>query len=158
MTPRERHVGLVGVGRMGANMARRLKDTGFTLTAVFDIHQPAALALAAELKIQAAQTAAHVAKASALVITVVSDDAAMRRIYAENDGTSLLAHADGRLFINCATLSPGLHVELERVITAHGGQCRRSLHGQQHSASTARHALSDVRRQARLVRKGSAGA
>jgi 3-hydroxyisobutyrate dehydrogenase len=123
MTPRERHVGLVGVGRMGANMARRLKDTGFTLTAVFDIHEPAALALAAELKIQAAQTAAQVAEASALVITVVSDDAAMRSIYAENDSTSLLAHADGRLFINCATLSPGIHVELERVITAHGGQC-----------------------------------
>jgi 3-hydroxyisobutyrate dehydrogenase len=123
MTPRQWQVGLVGVGRMGANMARRLKEKGFALTSVFDIHHPAALALAAELDIQAARTAAQVAEASTVVITVVSDDAAMRSIYAENDGTSLLAHASRRLFINCATLSPGIHVELERVISAHGGQC-----------------------------------
>jgi 3-hydroxyisobutyrate dehydrogenase len=122
MMPQEWPVGFVGVGRMGANMARRLKDEGFALSSVFDVHHPAALALAAELEIQAARTPAQVAEASAVVITVVSDDAAMRSIYAENDGTSLLAHADGRLFINCATLSPDVHTELERLITARGGQ------------------------------------
>jgi 3-hydroxyisobutyrate dehydrogenase len=122
MMPQEWPVGFVGVGRMGANMARRLKDEGFLLTSVFDVYHPAALALAAELEIQAARTPAQVAEASAVVITVVSDDAAMRSIYAENDGTSLLAHADGRLFINCATLSPDVHTELERLITARGGQ------------------------------------
>jgi 3-hydroxyisobutyrate dehydrogenase len=122
MMPQEWPVGFVGVGRMGANMARRLKDEGFLLTSVCDVYHPAALALAAELEIQAARTPAQVAEASAVVITVVSDDAAMRSIYAENDGTSLLAHADGRLFINCATLSPDVHTELERLITARGGQ------------------------------------
>lgn len=123
MTPPEQlPVGFVGVGRMGANMARRLKEQGFTLTSVFDVYHPAALALAAELQIQAARTAAQVAEASQVVITVVSDDAAMRSLYAENDGTSLLAHADGRLFINCATLSPALHVETERLLTARNGQ------------------------------------
>lgn len=122
MTPQEWPIGLVGVGRMGANMARRLKNKGFTLTSVFDTHHPAALALAGELEIQAARTAAQVAEASAVVITVVSDDAAMHSIYAETDGTSLLPHADGRLFINCATLSPDLHVGLEGLVAARGGQ------------------------------------
>ncbi|NDE99971.1 MAG: NAD(P)-dependent oxidoreductase, partial [Verrucomicrobia bacterium] len=31
-------IGFVGVGRMGANMARRLKDQGYSVTAVFDSH------------------------------------------------------------------------------------------------------------------------
>ena len=30
-------VGFVGVGRMGANMARRLKDCGYDISAVYDI-------------------------------------------------------------------------------------------------------------------------
>lgn len=121
MTPQGSRVGFVGVGRMGANMARRLKDKGFQLTSVFDSHHPAALALAAELHIQAAHNPAEVAKSSSVVMTVVSDDAAMRSIYAENDGTSLLAHAQDRLFINCATLSPGIHLAVDRVVTARGG-------------------------------------
>ena len=29
-------IGFVGVGRMGANMAKRLKDVGFSVTAVYD--------------------------------------------------------------------------------------------------------------------------
>jgi 3-hydroxyisobutyrate dehydrogenase len=106
---------------MGANMARRLTEAGFHLTSVFDIHHQAALSLAAELKLEAAQTPAAVAKASSLVITVVSDNRAMRSIFAENDGTSLLAYAQGRSFINCATLSPSLHRDIERLVTARGG-------------------------------------
>ena len=29
-------IGVVGTGRMGANMARRLKDQGYPVTAVYD--------------------------------------------------------------------------------------------------------------------------
>jgi len=114
-------IGFVGVGRMGANMARRLKEEGAALTSFYDRHHPAALSLAAELQAQAAHSPADVAKTSAIVITVVSDDSAMRSIFAENDGTSLLAHAQDRLFINCATLSPGIHIDIERLVTTRGG-------------------------------------
>ena len=41
-------VGFVGVGRMGANMARRLKDCGYEVSAVYDIRSEAATELAAE--------------------------------------------------------------------------------------------------------------
>lgn len=37
----------VGVGRMGANMARRLHDCGRPLTAMHDLHRPTAEARAA---------------------------------------------------------------------------------------------------------------
>jgi 3-hydroxyisobutyrate dehydrogenase len=116
-------VGFVGVGRMGANMARRLKEVGFQLTSIFDLYSPAAAALAEQLHLTRAQTPAEVADASSVVITAVSDDQAMRAIFAERDKTSLFAHARNRLFINCATLSPNVHRDIERLVTAQGGAC-----------------------------------
>ncbi len=41
-------IGFVGVGRMGANMARRLKDCGYTISAANDVNKEAAAALAEE--------------------------------------------------------------------------------------------------------------
>jgi 3-hydroxyisobutyrate dehydrogenase len=114
-------IGFVGIGRMGANMARRLKDFGFPLSAVYDRHSPSATALAQELGCQVAADPAAVAEASQTVITVVTDDAAMDQIFAENDKASLLAHAQGRLFINCATVSPSIHRDVEQRVAARGG-------------------------------------
>ncbi len=48
------------------------------------------------------------------MITVVTDDKAMRKIFATK-GDSLLAGAKGRVFINCATISPDVHVEVEKL-------------------------------------------
>lgn len=105
-------IGFVGVGRMGSNMARRLADQGFTISAVFDAHAEAAQALAQELGCAAPQTLAEVTAQSDVVITVVTDDAAMRSIFATS-GDSLLTEAEGTIFINCATISPAVHVEVE---------------------------------------------
>jgi len=114
-------IGFVGVGRMGANMARRLKDFGFPLSAVYDRQTSVAAALAQELGCQPAADPAAVAQASQTIITVVTDDAAMDQIFAVDNPTSLLAHAKGRLFINCATVSPSIHREVEQRVTALGG-------------------------------------
>ena len=114
-------IGFVGVGRMGANMARRLKDCGYRITAVQDRHTASAASLAHELGCETAGSPARVAEVSDTVITVVSDDAAMREIYAEHQSSSLLSHAKDRLFINCATITPALHVEIERAVERHGG-------------------------------------
>ena len=43
------NIGFVGVGRMGANMARRLADLGYPVTAVYDHHASLASSLAIEL-------------------------------------------------------------------------------------------------------------
>jgi len=114
-------IGFVGVGRMGANMARRLKDFGFPLSAVYDRQTSVAAALAKELGCQVAADPAAVAEASQTVITVVTDDAAMNQIFAVDDPTSLLAHANNRLFINCATVSPSIHRVVEQRVAALGG-------------------------------------
>lgn len=106
-------IGFVGVGRMGGNMARRLKDCGYTLTAVYDAHAPAPAALAAELGAQHAARLADVTAAADVVFTVVTDDAAQLAVFAES-GDSLLTGAQGKTFVNCATVTPAVHVEVER--------------------------------------------
>ncbi|QPJ61207.1 MAG: NAD(P)-dependent oxidoreductase [Candidatus Nitronauta litoralis] len=116
-----RRIGMVGVGRMGANMARRLKEQGFTISAVQDRHAPAAKSLAEELSCEAAATPARVAELSDVVLTVVTDDAAMDEIFAEDQPTSLLCHAQNKLFINFATVSPEAHIKAETRVESNGG-------------------------------------
>ncbi len=112
-------IGFVGVGRMGANMARRLHDVGYPISHVYDV-QPAD-DLAAEVGAEVASDLPEVTAASAVVITVVTDDAAMRSIFDPN-ASSLLQGADGTLFINCATITPAVHVDVERAAETAGAQ------------------------------------
>lgn len=112
-------IGFVGVGRMGANMARRLRDQGWRVTALHDASEEAARMLAAEIGAEAVSLPSAVTAAADIIVTVVSDDAAHLSIFS-NSATSLLAGAAGRLFINCATLSPRVHAEAIRRARAAG--------------------------------------
>lgn len=107
-------VGLVGVGRMGANMARRLVDCGYAVSAVYDVNRPAAEALAGELGCAAPAKLSEVTAAADVVITIVTNDAAMKKIFtAKRD--NLLEKAAGTIFINCATVTPDLHRDIEKL-------------------------------------------
>jgi 3-hydroxyisobutyrate dehydrogenase len=114
-------IAFVGVGRMGANMARRLKDCGLTISAVYDVRPEIARELAKEIGCAAPDTLAEVTKASDVVITVVPDDAAMKKLFG-GSGDRLLKRAKGRLFINCATVSPKIHVKVEEACKAADAQ------------------------------------
>ncbi|OAI46159.1 2-hydroxy-3-oxopropionate reductase [Nitrospira sp. SCGC AG-212-E16] len=107
---------------MGANMARRLRDQQETIVAVYDKHHATAADLATELGCEAAESPARVAAVAGIVFTVVPDDAAMHRIFSPTSTESLLRHSERRLFVNCATLSPAVHVEIESLVTQHGGR------------------------------------
>jgi len=98
---------------MGANMARRLHDTGYAITAVYDINSAAAVNVAAELGAQACSQLVDVTTAADVIFTVVTDDASQRSVFLET-GDSLLRGAHGKIFVNCATLSPGVHTEIEQ--------------------------------------------
>ena len=112
------NIGFVGVGRMGANMARRLKDRGYHVTTLYDVNRAAATSLATELVAAASPTLGDVTAGADVVFTIVTDDVAMREIY--TGGDSLLANARGKLFINCATVSPQIHCEVEQWAEAAG--------------------------------------
>jgi 3-hydroxyisobutyrate dehydrogenase len=111
-------IGFVGVGRMGSNMARRLKDCGHEIAAVYDVNVAVAQALAQELACRAAEASEEVTKLSDVIFTVVTDDAAMKKIYR----SGLLKRARGKLFINCATITPDVHVWVEARAEKAGAQ------------------------------------
>jgi 3-hydroxyisobutyrate dehydrogenase-like beta-hydroxyacid dehydrogenase len=47
----------------------------------------------------------------------------MQEIFAPQSPSGLLAFANDKLFINCATITPSVHVEVEALIERHGGAC-----------------------------------
>ena len=106
-------VAFVGVGRMGANMARHLQlDCGHDVTAVFDVNKMASAEIAAELGAKDCGSLLEVTEAAEIIFTVVTNDDAMRAIFL-HDGDNLFSEeASGKTFINCATLSQGIHKEV----------------------------------------------
>lgn len=111
-------IGFVGVGRMGSNMARRLKDCGHSITSIYDSQTAVAQALATELGSTTAGDLKDVTAASDVIITVVSDDKAMKEIFSKG----LLVRAKGKLFINCATVTPEIHRWVEGKAEKKGAQ------------------------------------
>ena len=103
---------------MGANMARRLKESGYPIAAVYDVNTAAAQALATELGCVAADQLKVVTGLSEIIITVVTDDKAMKKIFTGG----LLSRARGKLFINCATVSPAIHVWVEQKCESKGAE------------------------------------
>jgi 3-hydroxyisobutyrate dehydrogenase len=112
-------IGIVGAGRMGASIGLRLADVGYPVKAYYDIRPEAAQNAAAATKGKAHTDLASITANADVIVTVVTDDAAMDRIFAEH-GDSLLQDAKGKIFVNCATVSPAIHVEVQRRAEARG--------------------------------------
>ena len=120
------NIGFVGVGRMGANMARRLADLGYPIAAIYDHHTSSAASLASELGCEAFLSLAEVTAAADVIFTVVPDDAAMQAIFSGEE--SLLKGAAGKVFINCATASPAAHeAAAEAALAAGAGTLAASM-------------------------------
>ena len=103
---------------MGSNMARRLKESGYPIAAVYDVNTATAQSLAQELGCEACADLRQVTKLSDVIITVVTDDKAMKKIYTGG----LLSRSKGKLFINCATITPSVHVWVESKAEKAGAQ------------------------------------
>jgi len=118
---KDKKIGFVGLGRMGGNMTRCLKDKGYNVAAVYDINAGVAQELAAEIGATACARLADVTANSEIILTVVTNDAAMESIFFGED--NLLTGAKGRTFINCATLTPSIHHRLSEAAKPVGAQC-----------------------------------
>jgi 3-hydroxyisobutyrate dehydrogenase len=113
-------LGFVGLGRMGSNIARHLHlDCGYPIGGVYDVVAELSKDVAQELDSSSCSSLADVTAKSDIIITVVTDDAAMRSIYADSED-NLLKGAAGKVFINCATITPQVHVEVEALVKAAG--------------------------------------
>ncbi len=103
--PSNKKIAFVGVGRMGYAMAQHLNDLKYNVTAVYDVNKEAAAKLADEIGATACDKLADVTAAADIIFTVVTNDKAMESIFF-GKGDNLFTGAAGKLFINCATLSP----------------------------------------------------
>ncbi len=108
----QREIGIVGAGRMGGNIARRLREVGQRVASVHDQDHALRDALAEEIGARAATSPKEVADTSDVVLTAVSDEASMEEIYRE--GAGLLEGGRATLFINTATIPPQVHIEVAR--------------------------------------------
>ncbi len=117
----DKKVGIIGLGRMGSNIAKRLFHAHVPIGVVYDKNTALAAQLARELRCYHAQKLAEVNANAEIVFTVVSDDEAVDTIYAES-GDSLLLGAGGTSFIECSTVSPKLHIEVAKRVAARNGR------------------------------------
>ena len=102
-------------------MARNLKDKGYHISCVNDVDKGIAGALAEELGCNHASTLAEITAKSDIILTVVTNDEAMEAIFFDSDD-NLFKEATGKLFINCATLSPAMHIKLQTKASEVGAQ------------------------------------
>jgi 3-hydroxyisobutyrate dehydrogenase len=110
-------VALLGLGTMGIGMAANLLKAGFPLT-VYNRTAAKAEPLAAQGAL-VAKTPAEAANGAAVILSMVSDDAASREMWTGNNG-ALAAAAPGTVLIECSTLSPAWVKELAKSAAERG--------------------------------------
>ncbi len=114
-------IGFVGVGKMGSNIARRLFDLKYPISCVNDTRPQIAATVASELGVEPEGSLKSVTARSDIIFTVVTDDQAMKLIY-ERPVDNLLMQAARKIFINCATFSPHVHVRIAKLAHAAGAE------------------------------------
>jgi 3-hydroxyisobutyrate dehydrogenase len=112
-------IGIVGLGRMGAAMAQRLRQLGFELTG-WDQKADANRRLAAE-GFRVAGSARDVAANAVIVISSITEDHGARRIFT-GPGGFLDGDVNGKLFIEMSTLQPATGRELAPLVAAKGAR------------------------------------
>jgi 3-hydroxyisobutyrate dehydrogenase len=109
-------VGLVGLGRMGSAIAQRLGDCGHEVIA-WD-KNPKAVAAQGN-RVCAADNPRAVAAAAEIVLSIITEDKGLQRVFAGKDGF-LAGDVAGKLFIEMSTLQPMTHRALAPQVAAKG--------------------------------------
>lgn len=113
----KQRIGWIGLGNMGTPMARNLLKAGFPLT-VYNRTESKAADLVAE-GAQLVHYPGALWEKSDIIVTMVSDDAALKSIYAEKGGLLETAVA-GKIVIDMSTVSPATSKELGGLMTTMG--------------------------------------
>jgi len=113
------NIGLVGLGRMGAAISERLRQQGLAI-AGWDQNADTCRALAAG-GLTIAANAREVAAQSEIVISIVTEDHGVRRVYSGADGF-LASDVTGKLFIEMSTLQPMTGRALAPLVEAQGAR------------------------------------
>src|SRR5216684_4234620 len=110
-------VAVLGIGLMGAAIARRLDELGGFDVVLWNRTR----AKAEDLGIgQVAATPAEAGAGADLVVTSVLDPAALRTVFQGPDG--LLGVADHQVFLETSTCGPDVLIELSQALAASGSK------------------------------------
>jgi 2-hydroxy-3-oxopropionate reductase len=110
-------IGFIGLGVMGAPMARNLLAAGLEVVAWNRSPEP--LAALVEAGARAADEPTAVAAEAEVTIAILKDDAVVRAVLGGEDG-AIAAAAPGSLVIDMSTVSPALARELAAAATKRG--------------------------------------
>src|SRR5882757_9746356 len=108
-------VGVAGLGRMGAAIARRLIEVGHEV--VVWNRNPEKTKAAAAAGATVAATPSELAGRVEAVITILTDAAAIREVYEGKSGL-LEGNVSGKLFIEMSTVQPETEIALAKKIAA----------------------------------------
>ncbi len=111
-------IGLVGLGRMGSAIAQRLGECGHELIA-WDKNPKAVTAQGN--RVRAAENPRAVAAAADIVLSIITEDKGVRRVFTGKDGF-LAGDVAGKLFIEMSTLQPMTHRALAPQVAAKGAR------------------------------------
>ncbi|HEX9906508.1 MAG TPA: NAD(P)-dependent oxidoreductase [Propylenella sp.] len=112
-------VGIAGLGKMGQVFTDRIIAAGHRLS-VWN-RDAAKTRDAAARGAKAASSLTELAANSDIVVTMVSDDAAVKEVY-EGKGGLLSGDVNGKLFIDMSTVRPATHVDLAQKVEAAGAR------------------------------------
>jgi 3-hydroxyisobutyrate dehydrogenase len=108
-------IGFIGMGHMGSHMAPRLMNAGYHLT-VYDRTREKAQAIAGAT---VAETPKEAAAHSEVIISIVTDDAALEEVMLGPDGALAGTYA-GSIIIDMSTVSPRASRQLFQAARAKG--------------------------------------
>ena len=112
------HIGIAGLGRMGAAMAARLIEVGHEVT-VWNRSAAKAKPIV-DAGGKSAETPAALASAVETVITCLTDADAIDKVYGGASGL-LAGDLKGKLVIEMSTVRPGVQTALADKVRAKGG-------------------------------------
>ena len=114
------HIGFIGLGAMGGNMARRLAGLGFTVAGYDPSDTNAKRSGDAGVKI--VDTPAAAADGADFVLSSVPDPAAIRQSYLGPDGVMTRVRS-GMILIDLSTIDPATWREVAAAAAKHGVAC-----------------------------------
>ena len=145
------HVGVAGLGKMGAAIAHRLIETGNEVTVWNRSAEKCRPLVAAGAAVAA--SAAGLAGAAETIITTLTDAAAIESVYGGPSGL-LAGDVEGKLFIEMSTVRPEAETALAPRVRRHGRGLRRMPGRRHHRAGAPGQAPRPRRRGAGRRRAG----
>ena len=113
-------IGFLGLGMMGGNMARRLVSSGYTVTG-YDV-DAGRMQQASAAGVKTAASAARVAEAADVILSSLTDPAAVRRAYLGEDGVLSTVRA-GATLIDLSTIDPDTWRDVAAAAKTKGAAC-----------------------------------